>query len=258
VYDAYLSADLGRQHDYTAICLGEEARWIGEPPEPGPFATGTQLAELTYWQGIEQSGWVAPSALSPRQREFFRSRNYSGHRPGRPPLLIRHLERVRGVPYPQVVAQIAALLARPPLSEMSATVLLDCGGVGVAISDYCWQAGIGHVAITATGGDAVNVQDGGRTIHAPKRELVAAGQVALAEGRIRIASGLPLAPILVKELSDYRVTISASGHDSYSARENEHDDLVYALCQMAWYRDWYSQHWDDALAKVNRRQEALR
>lgn len=254
MYDAYLSADLGRQHDYTAIIVAEEARWIGNPPD---LTWSIDRSPAAAWTGAGH-GWVAPSSLLPAQRELFRSRNYQGHRPGRPPLLVRHLERTRGVPYPQIVAQLGALLQRPPLSELSVAVLLDCGGVGVAISDYCWQAGIAHVAITATGGDVVRVLDGGRTIHCPKRELVASGQVALAEGRIRIASGLPLAPILVKELSDYRVSISASGHDSYSARENEHDDLTYALCQLTWYRDWFSQPTDDAIAQAQRPQEALR
>ena len=130
--------------------------------------------------------------------------------------------------------------------------LLDTGGVGVAISDYAWQAGIAHVSITATGGDAVHVSEGGRVISCPKRELVAAGQLMLAEGRLRIASGLPLAATLVEELEGYRVKISVAGHDSYSAREGAHDDLVYAVCQLAWYRDWFSQHHDDHIEEMRR------
>lgn len=253
MYEAFLSADLGRQHDFTAVVVAEEGVWIPDRPEPPAWLTGgPSLEETLYWQGIERAGWTLPSALTPRQRAYFRRRNYAGERPGRPPLMIRHLERVRGVPYPQVVAQLGTLPERPPLAGLNTTVLLDCGGVGVAISDYCWQAGIAHVAITATGGTSVNVQDGGKTIHTPKRELVAAGQVALAEGRIRIAAGLPLAPILIRELESYRVTISASGHDSYSARENEHDDLTYSLCQLVWFRDWFSGPTDDAIAAAQR------
>jgi hypothetical protein len=135
---------------------------------------------------------------------------------------------------------------------MSVAVLIDAGGVGVAVSDLFWQQGIAHVSITATGGDAVHVLDGGKTIRCPKRELVSAGQIMLAEGRIRISSGLPHAPTLIKELESYEVKISAAGHDSYSAREGEHDDLVYALCQLAWYRDWFSQPHDDAIAAAQR------
>ena len=76
--------------------------------------------------------------------------------------------------------------------------------------------------------------------------------LTLAQGRIRISAGLPHAATLTKELADYQVKISASGHDSYSAREDEHDDLVYSLCQLVWYRDWYSANYDDALARGSR------
>ncbi len=247
MYDAIVSCDLGRQADYTAIVVAEEARWVGSPPELGPGAPSSQLEKALPWQGL-RGGWTPPSAMSRPQREHFRNRNYGGDRPDRPPLLVRHVERVRGRPYPQIVKEIGALLARPPLSELSAVVLVDAGGVGVAVSDLMWQQGIPHVSITATGGDRVNVADGGRTIHCPKRELVAAAQIALAEGRLRIASGLEHAATLTKELSEYQVKISSTGHDSYSARDGAHDDLVYATAQLCWFRDWYSQHFDDAIA----------
>jgi hypothetical protein len=253
VYEAYLSADLGRQFDYTAIIVAEEGVWVPEPPElDGGVAGGPRLEETTYWDGITRHGWRLPSSLTRRQRDYFRARNYAGERPDRPPLMIRHVERVRGVPYPQVVAQLGAILARPPLADLNVITLVDSGGVGLAVSDFMWQEGIPHVSITATGGDHVNVADGGKTIRCPKRELVAAGQVALAQGRLRIAAGLEHAPTLTRELESYRVTISQSGHDSYSARENEHDELVYAACQLCWYRDWLSGPTDDAIAAAQR------
>lgn len=257
MYEGFVSVDLGRQVDFTAIVVAEEAIWIPGLPEPGPFATGTQLAEQLYWQDAGH-GWVPPSSLTRRQRDYFRGHNYLGERPDRPPLLVRHIERVRGRPYPQIVAEIGALLARPPLSELQVVTLVDAGGVGVAVSDLMWQEGVGHVSITATGGDTVNVSDGGRTIRCPKRELVSAAQICLAQGRLRIAAGLEHAPTLTNELSNYRVSISVSGHDSYSAREGEHDDLVYAAAQLCWYRDWSSVHYDDAIARAHRPQGVLR
>ncbi len=257
MYEGIVSVDLGRQVDFTAVLVAEEAVWVGEPPTLAAWEDrGPRVEQAALWPGAGLT-WVPPSALNARQRAFFRARTISGIRPSRPPLLVRHIERVRGRPYPQIIAEIGALLRRPPLAELNVTVLMDCGGVGVAVSDYAWQAGIGHVSITATAGDRVNVSDGGRTIHCPKRELVSAGQIMLAEGRIRISAGLPHAATLVRELEGYRVTISAAGHDSYSARENEHDDLTYALCQMAWYRDWHSQPHDDAIAARQRRPAAF-
>ena len=257
MYEAIVSVDLGRQHDYTAVVVAEEATWISDPPHLESWAGAHRLEERRHWEGLDARGWTAPSTLSVPQRRFFRARNYAGARPGRPPLLIRHIERIRGRPYTQVVAELAALLARPPLAALSTVVLADAGGVGVAVSDLLWQQGVPHVSITATAGDRVNVADAGKAIHTPKRELIAAAQIALAEGRIRISAGLPHAPTLVKELQDYRVSISSTGHDSYSAREGAHDDLVYAVAQLCWYRDWFCQPTDDAIARAHRPQEAL-
>lgn len=41
--------------------------------------------------------------------------------------------------------------------------------------------------------------------------------------------------MLVKELLNFKVTISTSGHDSYEAwREGDHDDLVLATAMALW------------------------
>jgi len=253
MFEAFVSIDWGRQHDYTAIVVAEEAVWVPEPPELGAWAGSAAIQETIHWSGLDRRGWTAPSGLAAGQLAYFRGRNYHlGDRPGRPPLLVRHIERIRGRPYPQVVAELGGLLRRPPLAELQTIVLADAGGVGVAVSDLMWQQGIPHVAITATGGDSVNVSDGGRAIRCPKRELIAAAQIALAEGRLRIAAGLDHAPTLTKELSDYQVKISAAGHDSYEARTGAHDDLVYATAQLCWYRDWFSQPTDDDIARRQR------
>jgi hypothetical protein len=250
MYEGYVSVDLGRQHDYTAILVAEEAVWVPDPP-PAPSDGAAQFVDPALWNGVGY-GWRRPSALLPVQRSFFRSRNYAGARPGRPPLLVRHIERVRGRSYVNIVSEIAALLERPPLAGLATTTLVDAGGVGVAVSDLLWQQGVAHVSITATGGDHVSTADGGRTVRCPKRELVAAAQIALAEGRLRIAAGLEHAPTMIEELSNYQVKISTAGHDSYSAREGKHDDLVYAAAQLCWYRDWHTQPYDDAIARAQR------
>lgn len=242
MFSAYASADLGQRNDYTAIVVAEEALWIPTPPVP-TVASGPQVDRLLYWQNAGR-GWVPPSTLSADQRTFFRDLNYgAGQRPDRPPLLVRHIERVRERSYVDVVNEVAALLARPPLSGLDVALLADAGGVGVAVLDLMRQHGLRPWSITATGGDNVNVPEYG-VIRVPKRELISAAQIALAQGRLRIAAGLAHAPTLVKELQAYQVKISQSGHDSYAAREGAHDDLVYAVAQMCWFRDWNSYHCD--------------
>jgi hypothetical protein len=257
MYEALVSVDLGRQHDYTAIVVAEEAVWVSGPPDlPIGISGGPVMQEWINWQDAGR-GWVPPSSLRADQRRFFRDRGYQGHRPGRPPLLVRHIERVRGRPYTQIVAEVVALLARPPLADLSTALLVDAGGVGLAVLDLMRQEGLRPWSIVATGGDRVN-QPSPEDIRCPKRELVAAAQIALAEGRLRIAAGLEHAPTLTQELQNYRVSISVAGHDSYAAREGQHDDLVYAAAQLCWFRDWLSGPHDDAIARAHRPQEVAR
>jgi hypothetical protein len=64
---------------------------------------------------------------------------------------------------------------------------------------------------------------------------VSSVQLLLEQRRLRIAKGLPDAPVLVRELLNFRVTITPSAHETFGAwRENEHDDLVLAVALAAW------------------------
>lgn len=155
-------------------------------------------------------------------------------------LHVRHLERLRGVPYTRIVADTAALLARPALS--GAALVIDQTGCGRPVYDMFVAAGLKPVGVTITGGDTLlgNARDGYR---APKRDLVAAAQVALQNERLKVAATLDLASTLVAELLNFRVTISLSGHDSYGAgpstawREGNHDDLLLSVALAVWFAD---------------------
>jgi hypothetical protein len=88
--------------------------------------------------------------------------------------------------------------------------------------------------IQITGGDSVTQENGLHRV--PKRDLVSAAQVALQTERLKIASSLPDAPVLTRELQNFQVKISLdTAHDSYGAwREGTHDDLVLAVCLALW------------------------
>jgi hypothetical protein len=246
MYHYYAGLDLGQANDWTALAIIEEPVWIGEPTD---VLLGQDLA---LWNGTSR-GWTSPAALLPRQRQFFRARSYAGHRPDRPPLYVRHLERTRHRSYVTIGDELKALLGRPPLGEpdVQVALLVDHTGVGRGVVDYLRHIGLGLCAITITGGNEVHgsvLSD----LTVPKRELIASAQVALQQGRLRIAPGLPEAATLTKELADYQVKISQSGHDTYNAREGQHDDLVLAVSMACWFRDYVSQHYDDAIAEAQR------
>lgn len=91
--------------------------------------------------------------------------------------------------------ELMALLARPPLGETDVALPVDHTGVGRGGVDDLRHIGLGLCAITITGGNEVH---GGvlSDLTVPKRELIAATQVMLQQGRLRIASGLPEAATL--------------------------------------------------------------
>src|ERR1019366_5948673 len=69
----------------------------------------------------------------------------------------------------------------------------------------------------------------------PKRDVASTIAVLLQTGRLRISRRLNESDTLLRELLNFRVKISLSGHDSYEAwREQEHDDLVLAVGLAAW------------------------
>ena len=142
---------------------------------------------------------------------------------------VRGLERPPlGTPYPKIVDRVVAILGKLHKPQL----VIDATGVGRPVVDLFHERGIYGHAVTITGGDNFN-QDG-RELRVPKRDLVGAAQVLLQSGRLRIAEGLALTPILVKELQAFRVKISANARDTYSAREGEHDDLVLAVALACW------------------------
>jgi hypothetical protein len=145
---------------------------------------------------------------------------------------VRYLERLRNTPYPSIVRRLDHLVKRLPEKPSMA---VDATGVGRPVIDMIRDAHLRAdvYPITLTGGDAV-VRDGMER-RVPKRDVASTIAVLLQTGRLRIARGLKESETLLRELLNFRVKISLSGHDSYEAwREQEHDDLVLAVGLAAW------------------------
>ena len=149
-------------------------------------------------------------------------------------LNVRHLQRFAlGTTYPAIVEAVAGIVASLP---DGARLAADATGVGRPVVDLLRRAKLNPIAVTVTGGDASTRE--GMNWRIPKRELVAGVQVALQQGRLQIARALPEAETLIRELTNYKVTISETGHDSYGAwRESIHDDLVFAVGLAVWSAD---------------------
>ncbi|MCE9560418.1 MAG: hypothetical protein K8U57_00025 [Planctomycetes bacterium] len=139
---------------------------------------------------------------------------------------VRHAHRWQlGTAYPTVVGDVKEMFAKPPLA--GSTLAVDATGVGKAVVDMFRQGGIGTQdfrALTITAGQ----QPGAGTV--PKKDLVGAVQAALQGRRLRFAEALPLAPIIEKELENFRAKVTDDRNETFAAwRERDHDDLVLAL-----------------------------
>lgn len=202
---------------------------------------------ISYFVGLDlgQSQDYTALAVAEQRREWPPRQNRYGEdgKPQRPSYQVRHLQRFKlGTPYPDIVAEVGALLRTPPLEENSKTLVVDATGVGAPVMDLLRRAGLpGHlVGVTITGGDTVTREQGRYRV--PKRDLIFATKVLLQAGRLKFAE-LPETPTLVKELLAFQVKIDPlTAHDSYAAwREGAHDDLVLALALACWYGDTLGQ-----------------
>jgi hypothetical protein len=143
---------------------------------------------------------------------------------------VRHLERLPlGTPYPAIVSHVGRLLAKLPARTELA---IDLTGVGRPVFDLFVYAGIQPVGVLITAGTAETRH--GPIIGVPKLLLVSRLQALLHEGRLKIHRDIPDAAVLVRELQDFRVEYTASGHLTFNARSGRHDDLVLALAIAVW------------------------
>jgi len=140
------------------------------------------------------------------------------------------LERIRHRSYPDVALLVADTMRALP----GATLLVDVTGVGRPICDLLRQHGVAHIRVNIHGGDAVGRLDDG-TVSVPKRDLIAALVVGFEAKTLRIASGLHHTEALEREAASFRMAVSATGHDTYNAREGAHDDLLLAVSLTAWH-----------------------
>jgi len=153
-----------------------------------------------------------------------------------PAYLVRYLERLKlGTPYPQQVARVKELVSHSTL-QGKVTLALDFTGVGRPVADMFREAKLpcSLYCVSIHGGNSITWD--GSLVSVPKRDLVAAVQVLLQSGRLKILESLPETKTLVRELLNFKVKIDpVTSHDSYAAwREGIHDDMVLATALACW------------------------
>lgn len=167
--------------------------------------------------------------------------------------LCNHIVRYPlGTSYMDIVDDVVRLVQRPELQleranwrgrirTVGPTLVIDQTGVGRAVVNMFERAlkPIREICpplegIIIHGGRNSGRSEDGITWSVSKLDIISAVQAALGEGRLRIVRSLKYADILKKELQDYRVRVSPTGHESFDARSGQHDDILLSLAIAVW------------------------
>lgn len=175
-----------------------------------------------------------------------------------PEYAVIHLERYRDRLAPQIIPERLGVIwlmlqqmhakrearrygsiGAGPL-ETPIRIAVDATGVGPFGVAPMIQAGFDPISILIHGGNAVTHPASDR-YHVPKKDLAGVVGVLLGTNRLKIAKNMDHADRLKAELQNFRVKVSASGHESFAAgvggdawREGAHDDLVLATAIGTW------------------------
>jgi hypothetical protein len=171
-----------------------------------------QASEFTAWAVIER----------PEEHE--------------PVYALRHLQRFAlGTSFPKIVQEVGRLADRLATPEANPTLVVDLTGVGRPVLDIIRRAELKAritPAYVTAGQQASILEDYTRQV--PKIELISCLQILLQSRRLRVASGLPAAQILARELQNFRMKVNLATNEIGAWRENQHDDLVFAVALACW------------------------
>lgn len=212
-----IGLDLGQAQDYSALAVLEHVKLLPPGWEPlGYFATDGR--------GM-QTPWP---------------------RPGVPPMLrelrVVHLQRwTLGTPYHEVVDDVCKLVRSPELN--GSRFYFDRSGVGRAVGDHLWQSfHNGYMGETMPEGRTIH---GGEKSHGggtSKKDLISALELPIQQGRFKIPQGLPLADVLERELTSFKLKLAPkTGKEKFEIERRTgegHGDLVIAVALAAIHPDF--------------------
>ena len=209
--------------------LSQRAQWDAPlPPEP------PRQTQIEYTVGLDLGQLQDFSALCVVER--------TAPPVGEPTYAVRHLHRwPLGTSYTTIASEVAETVYRPALGLPR--IAADATGVGQAVMEMVRAA----LRAKAKGGDWASLCPvlitGGQAVtrapdltwHVAKIELVSVLQALLSSRRLKIASELPEARILIEELNAFKTKITVAGNETFGSwRERDHDDLVLAVALALW------------------------
>jgi len=189
-----LAADLGKQHDRTALCLLRRQR-LPIPPEE---------------DGIGPDCWqqYGPDIYSV--------------------LALERLDVGLGYGVQMDILAHRHAAAQRHAGRIPVLVALDESGVGQSVCAMAGERGLDWIGVSITGGTADSDRKGSEW-KVSKSALCSRLQAAFHTKSIRIMNSLLDADALVGELQTFTANISESGVATYGAKSGKYDDLVLSL-----------------------------
>lgn len=138
-----------------------------------------------------------------------------------------------GLDYSKIADHIVALRENSALLG-DATFAIDLTGLGRPVASLLRERGFSDfVGIVITSGDQAR-EVSFEEWRVAKSYLVGGLSAALSNGKLLAAEGLPDAAELRRQMEDYQVEVTASGHVTANAASGSHDDMVIATA-LAWF-----------------------
>lgn len=213
-----IGLDLGQAQDFSALAVVEHVDVV----PPG-------WAAFRYFDKDPDTGMHLPFA-----------------RPGVPPmtreLRVVHLQRWQlGTPYHQIVEDVAVLARSHELN--GARFYFDRSGVGRPVGDLLWEAYMrGHLGDTMPEGRTITGAERSSRAGTAKKDLIAALEIPIQQGNFKIPAGLPLADVLERELTSFKLKLAPkTGREKFDIERRAgegHGDLVIAVALAAVHPDY--------------------
>lgn len=138
-----------------------------------------------------------------------------------------------GLDYSAIADHIAALRQREALLG-DPTFALDLTGLGRPVASLLRERGFSDfVGVVITSGDRAK-EESFDEWRVAKSFLIGSLSAAMSQGKLLAAENLPDAAELRRQLEDYQIEVTASGHMTANAAAGSHDDLVISTA-LAWF-----------------------
>lgn len=215
-----------------------------------PFSIGLDLGQA---QDFSALAVVEHALLLPRgytASRYFdkddRGMQVPWARPDTPPMIrelrVVHLQRwALGTPYHEIVADVCKLVRSRELN--GSRFYFDRSGVGRAVGDLLWQSYYdGFMGETMPQGKTIHGGERSGPGGTSKKDLISALEVPVQQGLFKIPSNLPLADVLERELTSFKLKLAPkTGREKFEIERRTgegHGDLVIAVALAALHPDF--------------------